>query len=118
MSCLGLGECIKQTELNTYCKHECIYNCELKECFNYHFCKQKRPEWVLNCNNKMCIDCAVNFGKLKFLDENSECPVCFKSKKLVETSCSHNFCLDCWKKWSETSEAPVKCPLCRSSIWN
>jgi hypothetical protein len=56
-------------------------------------------------------------GKIEFLDEKEECPICMEHKDMIQVSCGkHNVCLDCWKKMSKT-EAPLRCPLCRESIW-
>jgi hypothetical protein len=105
--------------LHQYCNSGCPHNCQLKECHNFRMCGQKRPQWVLNCHNSMCSDCAIMIGKIKFLDEKDDCPVCFIKKDVIEISCGHKVCLDCWKNWSETiRQAPVTCPLCRKPIWS
>ena len=140
-SCEGRGDCIQQCSCECYddeeydipsevcscghrnhegyCKTECIYNCELAECHNYRMCRQKRPQNILDCHNGMCFDCAISFGRIKFLDEKDDCPVCLVNKDMIEINCGkHKLCLECWKNWSETStQIPVTCPLCRNPIW-
>ncbi len=102
-----------------YCKSDCPHNCQLKECHNFRMCREKRPQWVLDCHNSMCLDCALMIGKIKFLDEKDDCPVCLNKKDIIQISCGHKVCLDCWKNWSETiTHVPVTCPLCRKPIWS
>lgn len=109
------------SSFNMYCEVGCQYKCQLVECHNYRHCKQKRPQWVLNCHNSMCTDCAIMIGKIKFLETKDDCPVCLEHKDVVQISCEkHAVCLDCWKQMSETENRghPLTCPLCRESIWN
>jgi hypothetical protein len=82
-------------------------------------CGQKRPQNILDAHNEMCIDCAMMIGKIKFLDEKDDCPICLIKKDMIEISCGkHKVCLDCWKNWSETStQIPLTCPFCRNPIW-
>ena len=118
MECKGRGDCIRQVGLNKYLSIACEYKCQLVECHNYTLCKKKLPLWVLDCQNGMCIDCAVMMGKIKFLDEKDDCPICLVNKDMIETECSHKVCIDCWKDWSEKStQCPLTCPLCRTPIW-
>ena len=108
------------TECDIYCQTECLHNCHLVECHNYRFCKQKRPQHILDCHNGMCMDCAIMIGKIKFLNEKDDCPICMENKDMIEISCgNHKVCLDCWKQMSETPDRPnpLSCPLCRESIW-
>lgn len=102
-----------------YCKAVCPHNCQLVKCNNYKLCSQKRPQFLLWCHNGMCTDCAVMVGKLKFLDEKTDCPVCLNdNKEMIETKCKHTFCLECWKQWAEAStKTPLDCPICRDPIW-
>lgn len=116
--CQGEGSCMTQVTLTRYSNNSCPHNCQVVECHNFKMCSQKRPKWVLDCHNGMCMDCAINYGKLKFLTENNDCPICLNKKDSVELTCLHKVCLDCWKKWSEKSQAPVSCPLCRKKIWS
>lgn len=108
------------SECNVYCKTNCSHNCQLVECHNYRMCGQKRPQQLLDSHNGMCMDCAVMFGIIKFLDEKDDCPICMENKDMIEISCErHTVCLDCWKNWSETNtNHPLLCPLCRTPIWN
>ena len=108
------------SEWDVYCKTECIHNCALVDCYNYKLCGQKRPQNILDCDNDMCKDCAIMVGRIKFLDEKDDCPICLINKDMVEISCGkHKVCLDCWKNWSDTSlQCPLTCPLCRKSIWS
>jgi len=63
----------------------CQYNCKLYECPNYEICKNKETKWYLNCHNGCCLDCdIINYPrnkKLIFLEEISECCICFEEKK-------------------------------------
>lgn len=108
------------TECDVYCKNDCPHNCDLVECHNFRMCGQKRPKWLLYCHNGMCMDCKLSIGKIKFLDVKDDCPICFINTDMIEISCGkHKVCLDCWKKWSETStQIPLTCPMCRKSIWS
>ena len=107
------------TDCDIYCKSECPHNCQLVECHNFRLCGQKRPQWLLYCHNRMCPDCAIMIGRVKFLDLKGDCPVCLENKDMIEITCGkHAVCLNCWKEWSTTSkESPLTCPLCRESIW-
>ena len=140
-TCQGRGECIQQCSCecyedeecdipsevcscghrdhNGYCKSDCPHNCELVECNNYRLCGHKYPQHILDCNNGMCMNCAIMIGKIKFLDEKGDCPICLTNKDMIEINCGkHKVCLDCWKNWSETStQCPLTCPFCRNSIW-
>ena len=148
MSCIGDGTCFQQcccicyedeecevpsefcacghrkhTDLfeGEYCQDECPHNCKLVECHNFKLCGRKRPKWYLSCHNGMCMDCAVMIGRIKFLDEKEDCPICMEHKEVIQVSCGkHNVCIDCWKQLSETPDRPIplRCPLCRESIWN
>lgn len=102
-----------------YCHSECEHGCQLVECHNYELCGEKRPQWVLDCHNGMCVNCAVSLGKIRFTHEKGDCPVCLDNKELVEICCGrHNVCMNCWTTIGETSDHhPVSCPLCRRDIW-
>jgi hypothetical protein len=83
-------------------------------------CGQKRPQLLLDCDDGMCKDCAIMIGRIWFLDEKDDCPICLVNKDMIEISCGkHKVCLDCWKQMSETRDRPIPltCPLCRESIW-
>ncbi len=104
--------------LYQYCNSGCTYNCQPKECHNFRFCQQKRPEWLLNCDNQMCKECAIMVGKINYLDEKDECCICFNNKVVIKIKCGHIFCMECWTKWSESINVfPLTCPLCRNPIW-
>lgn len=101
-----------------FCQIQCPFNCVLQECHNFRLCGQKRPQYLLNSHNGMCLDCAVMIGKIKFLDITDDCPVCMETKGMIEINCrNHKLCLDCWKHMSDLGISPLKCPLCRESIW-
>lgn len=122
-NCSGDGQCLKQCnhrKHNGYCPSNCSYNCQLKECHNYWLCKEKRPEWVLNCHNSCCGNCAIEYGKMKEPNAEDDCPICMETKKLITVTCGkHNTCLECWKKIAENQEGdkPASCPLCRKNVW-
>ena len=140
-TCQGRGECIEQCSCECYedeecdipsevcscghrdhdgyCKSDCPHNCELVECNNYILCGTKHPQRYIDCHNGMCFNCKLSFGKIKFLDEKGDCPICLTNKDMIEINCGkHKVCLDCWKNWSETStQCPLTCPFCRNPIW-
>jgi hypothetical protein len=107
------------TGCDIYCQSDCPYNCQLIECHNFSLCEQKLPQWVLNCRNGMCMHCSTMIGKIKFLNEKDDCPICLENKDMIQITCGkHNVCLDCWKKCSKMQkETDLCCPLCRESIW-
>lgn len=82
-------------------------------CANTH-CKEKRPEWVLHCNDGLCVMCASSIGKVTFLDEKADCPICLDSKQMIQIECGgkHKVCMDCWLIWSDTNDF-VTCMICR-----
>jgi len=90
----------------------CQYNCELQKCNNFIICKTKHPEWYLDCHNGCCINCDINFGPLTFLEEESECCICFENKKMVKLICIHTFCFECI-----TTLHKNECPLCRNKVY-
>jgi hypothetical protein len=107
------------SECYIYCKDTCPHMCTLVECYNYKMCGQKRPQNIIDSHNGMCMDCAILVGRIKFLDNKNECPICLIYKDMIEITCGkHTVCIECWKKWSEEStQSPLTCPLCRQSIW-
>lgn len=116
--CQGRGDCIIQDDSITgYSNKPCPHNCQLVECHNFKICGEKRPQNILDCHRGMCFDCKLVYGKVTFLNEKEDCPICFLNKDMVEIMCGHKLCLDCWKEWSKKSEAPVTCPQCRKNIW-
>jgi hypothetical protein len=116
-ACQGDGTCMTQVTLTRYSNNSCPNNCQLVECHNFKMCGQKRPKNILDCHRGMCFDCKLAYGKVKFLAEKDDCPICFNNNDIVEIMCGHKVCLVCWKKWSDKSEAPVTCPMCRKNIW-
>lgn len=99
-----------------YCK-SANCSCELQPCHNFWLCGKKLPQWLLGAHLGMCLDCALTVGKIKQTGVKGECPICYDLKDLIELSCRHRVCLECWKQVGETCEAPAKCPLCRKGIW-
>lgn len=139
-SCKGYGECLEQCDCDDTCtceqrynttmiggneegeiyhRKECLHNCELVECHNFKLCGKMLPQWILNIRHGMCLDCVLSIGRIKFLNEKDDCPICLIHKDMIEISCGkHKVCVECWKNWSETSkQCPLTCPLCRESIW-
>lgn len=121
MSCSGDGMCIQQCihkRHNGYCPSNCQYNCQPVECHNFFFCGQKRPQCILSCRNGICGDCKYSYGKMKKLNVKGDCCVCIEHKEMIELSCNHTICLECWKQMSDTPKnGPLKCPLCRNPIF-
>lgn len=108
------------TECDVYCQEECPHNCHLVECHNFKLCGLKRPREILDCHNGMCLNCAIEIGRIIFLSEKDDCTICMENKDMILISCGkHKLCLDCWKKTSETKDGqiPLRCPFCRQSIW-
>ena len=144
MECRGRGECLKQcvcfcdadgntntcscghsahvklsggdTYTSKYCKMPCKHECILAPCNNFTICKQKRPQMLLDCNNGMCLDCSIEYRKLRF-ERRGDCPVCLEPKNLVEVVCGkHTICLDCLKRWAEYTKLPTTCPICSQTV--
>lgn len=116
---LHLTSGINQEDL--YCRSNCSHNCQLVECHNFKLCGNKLPQILLDCHNGMCLNCAIEIGKIRFIGEIDDCPVCIDEKEMIEICCGkHKLCLDCWKKMSETGDhcnGPLACPLCREPIY-
>jgi hypothetical protein len=115
MECYGNGSCLCICfEEECVCgKKVCMKQCKLISCGNAH-CNEKRPAWVLHCNDGLCVTCASSIGKVTFLDETASCPICLDSKEMVQIQCGgkHKVCLDCWIKWSDRNEV-TRCMICR-----
>jgi hypothetical protein len=138
-SCDRTGECLIQCECECYneetyeqneicsCGHRehngyCpSYCCLPIECRNYKYCKEIQPQWVSNCHNGMCMNCAVQLGRHKTTNTLDDCPVCLENKNMLILKCNHKVCNDCWftitKKGfgnEDVDEYKPLCPLCRS----
>ena len=120
MECYGNGSCLSfggddPSSKGSQCSNgsPCSKGCKLMPCANTH-CKEKRPEWVLHCNDGLCVMCASSIGKVTFLDEKADCPICLDSKEMIQIECGgkHKVCMDCWLKWSDTNDF-VTCMICR-----
>lgn len=105
--------------LDEYCQEiPCEFGCWLVKCHNFTMCGQSRPQWILDRNGGMCLDCAVNYGPMKFMNVKDDCAICLELKDVVQINCgNHVVCIDCWKQWCHTSKSPAKCHLCREPIW-
>jgi len=126
-SCEGNGYCFSQTDENTYEQSVCTYKCELLECKNYKHCGEKRPKWVLDIHNNMCVNCAAAEydDTVIFTDIKQDCPVCYEEKYMIQLPCKHTICLMCLygmfahnentKGFTPISER-TRCPLCRDTI--
>jgi len=100
--CNGDGFCLTQTGNGyTYIKRDgisCDHNCQPVKCPNFLVCEVYYPQHILWCHKGTCVNCAISFGRLEFL-ENTECPICFETKLGVKTNkCEHSICVDCFKK--------------------
>ena len=60
-TCAGNGECFQQVELYLYKQKKCDHGCTLLKCPK---CDLDMPQWVLDCNNNFCINCAVELHSL------------------------------------------------------
>jgi hypothetical protein len=103
MNCNGKGDCLEQTELNSYIKStnvSCIHDCRPVKCPNYDICGTISPQWYFDCHAGTCRSCALSgFKFLEFL-ENIECEICSEMKKGVkQPNCSHTTCVDCFKRF-------------------
>jgi hypothetical protein len=48
-----------------------------------------------------------------------ECPLCYETmdfEKNIKTNCSHEFCVDCMKRFLPTCSNRANCPMCRGQI--
>lgn len=118
--------CIHKNHIDGYCPSSC---CKPIECRNYKYCNDKVPQYILDCNFGMCINCAVKFGRHKFSKELIECPICLENTdNNIILKCNHKLCNDCWCKIininSDEIDEDVEnnldedsknlCPLCRN----
>jgi hypothetical protein len=120
--CTGLGLCleIEYDSENTEYRPQitCAHHCKPVKCYNYVFCKNKRPLIELLEYNDLCTMCAFLYGKMKQTESVEECVICMEEKKMIELSCKHRFCASCWVSvCNTTNHYPTLCPLCRTSIW-
>lgn len=54
---------------------------------------------------------------VKEVEEIDECPICFTTPSDIITSCDHQFCRDCFKRYVETQDdsmEDISCPYCRT----
>jgi hypothetical protein len=56
MSCSGRGDCLEQIGVEKYIKKDCIHQCKLVKCPQ---CQLILPQWVLDCNEGTCANCAA-----------------------------------------------------------
>ena len=116
LDCYGNGSCFVKKLDGHYTKIPCIKQCTMNACENYILCKNKRPQWILECNNGLCGYCVMRIGKLSSAPSDT-CPICLDVKPLVKINCgNHTVCLDCWKGWADTCQRSVSCMLCRKVI--
>jgi len=139
--CEGAGDCLAECqgcfclEENCTCGHKnhnkicdvfCPHNCKPVECNNFILCENSISEWENKMNSGICFDCTFKYGKINFINEIDECPICLESKPNVKIFCSHKMCIDCWKKIAdetpqdnelETWENSPQCPFCREKVW-
>lgn len=127
------GACIEQgDDVNDY-----IYNgtCRLQNCKNYPFCKEQRPQQILDVHGDFCLGCAMI---MRYKQEAiiNECPICQEEKILIKLKCGHLICRKCWYNICKTADENIeeneyhdeegsyieyefndlcyhKCPLCR-----
>lgn len=97
-------------------KKQCIYNCKLIECENFLFCGEKMPKWKWFEYQGLCINCSTYVGKLLFINITAECTICTDVKKLIQLSCGHRLCSDCWKTICDSTKRIACCPFCRKGI--
>lgn len=109
IKCLGDGECLVQCVCE--CGPECESGCE---CDDGCDCDQKLPKRILDCNNGMCIGCAVQMGRHVLSSEFEECCVCLENKPMIILKCEHRVCNDCWFNITEIDFGKGLCPLCRN----
>lgn len=133
-SCPGNGLCLYQCECYDEETDEYYKTCECGhrehdgycssdnpccvpiECRNYKFCNQKLPQWVLDTNNGMCMNCAIQMGSHTYTNQVEECCVCLQNQIMLILKCKHKICNDCWFVISSENVDDVNkplCPLCR-----
>lgn len=75
------------------------------------------PQWVLDCHNGMCMNCAIRLGPHK-MGNDDDCCVCLEHKIMVVLKCNHKICNDCWCQITcvdeDEDENKNLCPLCRN----
>jgi len=56
--CDGYGYCWQQNNVGRLIQKKCPHNCKLWPCKGIN-CGAMEPQWILNINNNMCVNCAV-----------------------------------------------------------
>lgn len=132
--CTGTGTCLKNNacvcicrndttltmNTNCYCGHrkhngfcpsnDCDFDCCPVMCWNYQFCQELVPQYILNENRGMSPHCAARYGRLHFMDLNANCSVCKKYTRMIQLDCKHVMCVGCWA--SEHTKKSYTCPWC------
>ena len=102
--CNGDGTCLDQGNDMKY--HvglyrgdiQCVHNCVPIQCPNYIICRNKEPQWLLQCSSDICQDCdMMGYNTLNVTDDNEDCPICLDNKKSIILKCNHTVCIDCFR---------------------
>jgi hypothetical protein len=72
MSCDGRGNCLEQWGFYRFRKNTCPKKCKPVNCPK---CNCRLPLWVLDCNEGLCMNCAVEEFCSKIKDKNDEDPI-------------------------------------------
>lgn len=59
----------------------------------------------------------IKIFDVKEVEEISECPICLTGPSDIITSCNHQFCRDCFKRYVEKQDdsmEDISCPYCRT----
>lgn len=74
----------------------------------------------INTNNQFKKTFKVKINMIKNhlkMNESLECVICLDNKyKIYQTSCNHNYCIECFNKWFEKNI--YKCVYCRQNFEN
>lgn len=107
--------CGHREHKDNYCPSSSQCGCLPMECRNFQYCGEKLPQWVLNCNNGMSMNCAIQMGLHSFPHDVDTCSVCLESKPMLLLKCNHTICNDCWLHITRFNK-PSSCPQCRQII--
>jgi hypothetical protein len=106
--CSGDGGCWEQSDddMNVHVRaFDCPHNCALVKCPNFAVCGSADPQWLVDCHDGLCGDCAVYTGPLQIItlpvgQEGQECPVCLEAMAAAvqHDQCPHRTCTGCFRR--------------------
>jgi hypothetical protein len=83
----------------------------MPKCKFYKYCGRYITNHISNTHNKCCINCDIQLGPYKSINDDEECPVCYTNKNSIQLMCNHKLCYECWYKLTNRYE--YRCPICR-----